>query len=570
MAQLEFFPFLNFIGIFVIFALGADDVFVAVDKWKNARLRNPDASVEEVAAIALPDAALSMFLTTLTTAVAFFGTAVCPVAPILCFAVFCGLLVVMDYIMCILLVFPALCIYDQADQANRCCCHCKLVPKCKCCAKKQQAEEEDEASYPDDNEEVRQDELEDPEKIRKKETFEGEMEEGLIHSLLRSFYKYLYMFRWPLLLICAGSLVWCAVVASSIELPDSSDVRLYEESDNQYEQNFVWRKNLLFDVLEKKGGSEAYVVWGVSPADTGDLNNPETWSQLVLDSRFNPSDTEAQEYLLGFCDRFFAQDFAATTTEDFVCPMNAFDAWLQEQSVSDAPSAAYTENCNGATQIPMAEQDFDACMYNWGQEVNELSVLARQGKITIMYFPFSSRVRYDSPFDDLDDEWHLIQKWMDNDYPNAPATANGRYFTSEDFWWYDTNRSMLDTAFQAAGIAMAAAAAVILFSSRSVVLTIFATVTVGYVLTSVTAMLVAMGWELGFLESILLAILIGVSCDFVIHFSHAYSHLKGHRSREERTLHALLSMGPSVLAAAFTTFSAALVMLFTVCPIVVL
>jgi hypothetical protein len=30
--RLTFFPFLNFIGVFVTFALGADDVFVAVDK----------------------------------------------------------------------------------------------------------------------------------------------------------------------------------------------------------------------------------------------------------------------------------------------------------------------------------------------------------------------------------------------------------------------------------------------------------------------------------------------------------------------------------------------------------
>jgi hypothetical protein len=77
---LDFFPFLNFIGIFVVFALGADDVFVAVDKWKNARTKlGMDAETEAVAAAALPDAAGSMFLTTLTTAVAFFGTALCPV-----------------------------------------------------------------------------------------------------------------------------------------------------------------------------------------------------------------------------------------------------------------------------------------------------------------------------------------------------------------------------------------------------------------------------------------------------------------------------------------------------------
>lgn len=93
LAGLEFFPFLNFIGVFVLFALGADDVFVAVDKWKNARIKHPDATTEEIASLALPDAAMAMFLTTLTTSVAFFGTAVCPVAPILCFAVFVGMMV---------------------------------------------------------------------------------------------------------------------------------------------------------------------------------------------------------------------------------------------------------------------------------------------------------------------------------------------------------------------------------------------------------------------------------------------------------------------------------------------
>lgn len=66
------------------------------------------------------------------------------------------------------------------------------------------------------------------------------------------------------------------------------------------------------------------------------------------------------------------------------------------------------------------------------------------------------------------------------------------------------------------------------------------------------------------LESVCFAILIGVSCDFVIHFGHAYSHLPGEHSRHERSKYALLRMGPSVLAAAITTFCAALIMLFTV------
>lgn len=77
-ARLTFFPFLNFIGVFVSAALGADDLFVAVDKFKNARIMNPKGSTADIAAIALPDAASAMLLTTSTTAVAFFATCICP------------------------------------------------------------------------------------------------------------------------------------------------------------------------------------------------------------------------------------------------------------------------------------------------------------------------------------------------------------------------------------------------------------------------------------------------------------------------------------------------------------
>merc|ERR1711935_563486 len=113
-----------------------------------------------------------------------------------------------------------------------------------------------------------------------------------------------------------------------------------------------------------------------------------------------------------------------------------------------------------------------------------------------------------------------------------------------------------------AGISLAASACVVLLSSRSVVLTVFTTGTIFYILVTVTALLTAFGWTLGFLESICFSILIGVSVDFVIHFTHAYVHHKGNKPREERTKYAIITMGPSILATAYTTFFSAIVMLF--------
>lgn len=115
-----------------------------------------------------------------------------------------------------------------------------------------------------------------------------------------------------------------------------------------------------------------------------------------------------------------------------------------------------------------------------------------------MLLVFNSRVRYDSPFALLVDEWNLIEDWFEQDKSSqAPVGVNNGYFTSADFWWYDAIGQMVMTAFSLAGIAMVAAAIGILISSRSLILTLFSTVTAGYVLASVTAMLVAIGWTMG-------------------------------------------------------------------------
>lgn len=103
----------------------------------------------------------------------------------------------------------------------------------------------------------------------------------------------------------------------------------------------------------------------------------------------------------------------------------------------------------------------------------------------------------------------------------------------------------------------------VFISSRSFVLTLFAGISIAYVLVAATACLVGLGWELGFLESILFAILIGISADFVIHFGHAYTMYPGEVNRHHRSHFSVTHMGPSILAAAFTTFAAAIVMIFT-------
>ncbi|GAX18141.1 hypothetical protein FisN_25Hh123 [Fistulifera solaris] len=523
--HLTFFPFLNFIGVFILFALGADDIFVAVDKWKNARIKlGPDAETTEVAAQALPDAALSMLLTSLTTAVAFFGTAVCPVAPIFCFAVFCGLLISTTYVMCVLMVFPALCIYDKAATLTR----------------KMKDIEEEAGEHNDPS-------------------FQAE---SFIRRQMSRFYELIHFYRYGLLFVILGVFALCTFFASRMEIPTSSDVRMLRPK-NEFEKSNHWRQNLLIEELQKETGTSVFVMWGVKPADTGKHSDPSSFTQLVLDSSFQPSQTANQLYLLDFCERVFQMDFAEAIKNE-TCVMKQFDYWLQSQVDADQKDQVYMDYCNNATAVPVPPEDFDACMTNWSQEYKKDWVLSLDGQVAIMFLRFRGRVRYDSPFSKLKSEWHLIEDWFENERSHvAPPGVNQMYFTSDDYWWYDTSASMINTAYVGAGIAIAIAAFVIFITSLSFMLTLFSTIAISYVLLSVTAGLVALGWTMGFLEAICFSILIGISCDFVIHFTHAYALLPGDVDRSTRTKTAVVEMGPSILAAAFTTVAAAVIMLFT-------
>ena len=297
-------------------------------------------------------------------------------------------------------------------------------------------------------------------------------------------------------------------------------------------------------------------------ANVGNRNNPDVLSKLLLDETFNPSVEESQIYLKDFCDRIFALDFTTKQYSEYQCAINAFDTWLGEQSASGTPDAIYTDNCSNASAVPLPESDFHQCIIAWSQSVGNRDVMHENGTVRLMFIDALASIDFRSTIADIDAEWNKYENFRSSETQGAPSGTNNFIHVSRMWWWCDTNQQMFSTAIGAAGIAVAFSAVVVLFSSRSLVLTLFSGVCIVYVLAAAIATLISMGWELGFIESVCFAILVGISCDFVIHFGHAYIHFKGRVDKRERTKYAVLHMGPSILAAAMTTFASAVVMMF--------
>ena len=57
----------------------------------------------------------------------------------------------------------------------------------------------------------------------------------------------------------------------------------------------------------------------------------------------------------------------------------------------------------------MNQADFHGCLTAFAQQENEVQILSLNGIIKIMYFPFDSKIRYDSDNDILDKEWKELR-----------------------------------------------------------------------------------------------------------------------------------------------------------------
>lgn len=201
--------------------------------------------------------------------------------------------------------------------------------------------------------------------------------------------------------------------------------------------------------------------------------------------------------MVGFCDKLFAQDFASPIVLGEKCLLNQFDEWLSAQASSDSPNDDYLSACNNADSLPMPEEDFDSCLISWSKLKGEKSIYAKVGKVAAIELQIAMETPWDAPYVEMDEFWNRIEDWMEQERIIAPSGVNNMFQTSFAFWWYDTNTTLLRTAIGAAGIAVGFSAIVVLFSSRSFVLTLFSGFCIVYVLSATTASLVGFGWKLG-------------------------------------------------------------------------
>ena len=114
------------LSVFIILGIGADDIFVFIDTWKQSQKNKYKSLVHRLSDV-YRHAAKAMFITSFTTIVAFLSNVSSPLLAISSFGLFSAVLVTVNYIS-VIVFFPTVVIVHHLSRKGQCCC-CTLC----CC-----------------------------------------------------------------------------------------------------------------------------------------------------------------------------------------------------------------------------------------------------------------------------------------------------------------------------------------------------------------------------------------------------------------------------------------------------
>merc|ERR1711918_336667 len=146
--------------------------------------------------------------------------------------------------------------------------------------------------------------------------------------------------------------------------------------------------------------------------------------------------------------------------------------------------------------------------------------------------------------DILEVQYNLFEGWLQNCDRQAPESANGAFHVAANsMWvWMHTQTVFMSSAITGMITGTILAFTVVLFATQQILVAFASVLTIVGVLASVLGSMVALGWELGTIESICLTILAGFSVDYVVHLAHAYVNAEK-SERSERVRSALDEIG---------------------------
>eukprot|EP00039_Didymoeca_costata_P008447 m.112212 g.112212 ORF g.112212 m.112212 type:complete len:1026 (+) comp14086_c0_seq4:217-3294(+) len=545
---------LNFMSLFIILGIGADDIFIYIDSWKQskyfvARSLFPQDEEGHIAwtearfTYAYRRSAWAMLVTSLTTSGAFLMNLTSSVPPIQIFGFFTAFMVITNYLM-VISYYPALVIFWSEKIENLFTCGCFKGESMKL------------------------------------ETVKGR--KPSIHDInaqklrpLEKFFHFTYApgvakRKYLIMVSFLGFLVVSIIYASQLESATEPTKWLPDDDTMQHTFNID-----ATDFTRPTGNLQVWFVHGLNRINRGGTNRFDAadLGKTSFDTNFDPSSPNFQTVYLDMCNMI--RNNPSTRDGEVSCPLELFRDYVMDVLNETFPVphtefvrklanfTEYLEVVNGpspdfSTLTTTDDRNdrrsgrrstastYDLIRFEPGNP-DKLLYLAAVGNLTLGFLDPISGIGpvYDS-YEDLINQ-------MNSNESYAAVTLNRGFQSSSRWVDYELDRVLLQSALTGIGASIAIAFLIVLISTTDVLLTILTLVAIGGTVASLIAMMVWIGWKMSVIESICLTILVGLSVDYTIHLANSWRNAKV-SDRVLRLQITLTEIGISVLSASITTF----------------
>ncbi|XP_003791013.1 protein dispatched homolog 1 [Otolemur garnettii] len=544
----EFFPFMNLTALIILVGIGADDAFVLCDVWNYTKFDKPHAETSETVSITLQHAALSMFVTSFTTAAAFYANYVSNITAIRCFGVYAGTAILVNYVLMVTWL-PAVVVLHERY----------LLNIFSCFKKPQQQIYDNKSCW-----------TVACQKCHKVLFSISEASRIFFEKVLPCIvikFRYFWLL-WFLALTVGGAYI--VFINPKMKLPslELSEFQVFRSSHPFERYDAEYKKLFMFERVHH--GEELHmpitVIWGVSPEDNGNPLNPKSKGKLTLDSSFNIASPASQAWILHFCQKLRNQTFFYQTDEqDFTsCFIETFKQWMENQ-VCDEPAP-----CCSRWSFPYKQEIFELCIKRAIMELERSTGYHLDSKtpgprfdindtIRAVVLEFQSTYLFTLAYEKMHQFYKEVDSWISNELSSAPEGLSNGWFVS-NLEFYDLQDSLSDGTLIAMGLSVAVAFSVMLLTTWNIIISLYAIVSIAGTIFVTVGSLVLLGWELNVLESVTISVAVGLSVDFAVHYGVAYR-LAPDPDREGKVIFSLSRMGSAIAMAALTTFVAGAMMM---------
>lgn len=574
----KYFDGLNAMTIFIVAAIGADDIFVFMDQYKLSSYR-PEVCVDLKTRMnwVYGRAAWAMFITSATTCAAFVCTAASPLPSIQSFGIFSAFVIAADYVL-VITWFPAVVVlYHNHLEARPCfpccCCGAGEDTACKC--------------------EFRMNELwpctrehrTSTEKVKLRGPGEEPKKRMLEKLLSGPFASAIGSKRGAIITVIVFAVLFIpsTILSSQIQPLTRSEEAL--PADHPFQKLWTVSGEEFPDSAQNRN-TPVHLVWGVGLINNDGINILRQGSvakgKMTMDDTFE-FDEAAQQHIWNVCEEI--RGMAAPKMDQFLsrdpdspqgygaveCPLDNWKIWLVKEGLPFPLPLAQV-----ATQMKRFMNSSMKNQYNQPVKMKDMTTLGfneKTGKVQVVTVQVASQLqsRASHSGDKLNKYYDLFEEWMEDVNSatgrlSAPPTAKKAFQTCEgDFngpnWiWMHTQGLFKQSAISGACIGTVLAFIVILLATQQIIIAFLSFVSIASILVTVIAMMKIANYELGSTTSICITILAGFAVDYVVHLAHAYNHSRA-PTREAKFQEAIDVIGVSVLSGMVTSVLAAMVLL---------